>query len=145
MPSTAVSDSAVVAPLRLVLLRLGRRIRQQAAGGLTPSRMSALSTIERHGPLRLGELGTRERIGKSSVTRLTAKLEAAGHIRRVSDPEDGRSSLVGLTEAGRELLDASSQRADAYLARQVAALSDEERALLTASLPVLERLLEVKA
>ena len=145
MPSTIRPELEIVAPLRLVLLRLARRIRQQAADGLTPSRMSALSTIQRHGPIRLGELGERERIGKSSVTRLAAGLEQAGHIRRVVDPADGRSSLIDLTAQGMDLLAQSNARADAFLARQVAALPAEDLEQIADTLPILERLLDVKA
>lgn len=95
-------------------------------------------------PIRLGELGRRERIGKSAVTRLVARLEAECLITRVPDLEDGRSSLVQLTEEGRTLLQASSERADSYLAGQLAALPPEDRELLKATLPVLERLLAAK-
>lgn len=138
-------DLEVVAELRLVLHRLGRRVRQQADAGLTPSRMSALSTIARHGPLRLGELGAREGVGKSSITRIVARLERDGHIDRVEDPSDGRGALVTVTSSGRDLLAAASARAEAYLARQVAALPPVEREALAAALPVLQRLLAVRA
>jgi DNA-binding IclR family transcriptional regulator len=40
--------------------------------------LSALSTIERHGSLRLGRLAEAEQINKSTVTRLVANLEARG-------------------------------------------------------------------
>ena len=136
---------AAVAELRLVLLRLGRRIRQQADSGLSPSQLSALSAIARHGPLRLGDLARRERIGKSSVTRVVAKLESKGNIERQSDPDDGRCARVVVTRSGQQLLEESGRRADAYLARQVAALTPEEQERLQSAIPVLQRLLDVRA
>lgn len=145
MTDAADVDLAFVAELRLVLHRLGRRIRQRADAGLTPSRMSALSTIARHGPLRLGDLGAREGVGKSSITRIVARLEQDGHIDRIDDPNDGRGALVTITPAGRDLLGAANARAEAYLARQVAALPPGDRDALTAALPVLQRLLAVTA
>jgi DNA-binding MarR family transcriptional regulator len=134
-----------VARLRLVLLRLARRIRQQAETAVTPSQLSALSTVERDGPLRLGALAERERIGKSTLTRIVAALEDAGCVDRAPDRGDGRCAVISISEDGRALLAASRQRADAYLAGQVAALTVEERSVLEAAVPVLERLLEVPA
>ena len=95
--------------------------------------------------MRVGELARREQIGKSSVTRLVAKLEELGHLDRQPDPEDGRSYAVGLTGQGRQLLAESNDRANAYLARQFAALTTDDRRRLLDSLPALERLLDVKA
>jgi DNA-binding MarR family transcriptional regulator len=132
-----------VARLRLSILRLARRIRQRADTGLTPSQLSALSTIERHGALRPGSLADHERIGKSSVTRLLANLEAQGQVQRLPDPADGRCAFVELTDEGRSLLKAFSEQADAFLARQVEALSAQEQRDLLAALPVLERLLAI--
>jgi DNA-binding MarR family transcriptional regulator len=143
-PAPSARDLEEVARLRLSVLRLARRIRQRADTGLTPSQLSALATIERHGALHPSSLGHHERIGKSSVTRLLANLEGQGHIRRLPDPADGRSAYVDLTDQGRELLRIFSVQADAFLARQVDALSGEDRRRLAAAIPVLEQLLETK-
>jgi DNA-binding MarR family transcriptional regulator len=145
MPDLAAADLATVGQLRLCLLRLARRVRKRAATGLTPSQQSALSTIARHGPLRIGRLAEAEQINKSSVTRLVATLEAGGLILRTPDADDARSAQVELTTDGRRLMAESSRRADAYLARQIAALTPDEQERLLAAAPVLQRLLEVKA
>ena len=133
-----------MARLRLSILRLARRIRQRADIGLTPSQLSALSTVERHGALRPGELAHYERIGKSTVTRLLANLEAQGNLQRLPDPDDGRSTYVALTDQGSDLLKSFSEEADAYLARQVAALTPDEQRRLVDAIPVLEHILEIK-
>lgn len=143
--STTVAHLTEAAALRHTTLRLSRRLRKQSGAGLTPSQMSALATLERHGTIRIGELARLEQIGKSSTTRLAARLEEAGYIRREADPEDGRGYSVALTELGRDLLDASNERANAYLARQLAALDAADRRHVVAALPALERLLGVKA
>ena len=140
-PPVALSE---ITSLRNVTLRLTRRLRKYADLDLTPSQMSALSTLERHGNMRVGELARREQIGKSSVTRLVAALEALGHVHRDIDPEDGRSSHIGLSDQGAALLAESNKRANDYLARQVDALSPAERAVLLSALPVLERLIAHK-
>jgi DNA-binding MarR family transcriptional regulator len=131
-----------VEQLRLSLFRLSRRLRKRSEIGLTPSQQSAMSTIERHGPVRLSRLGELEQINKSSVTRLVAKLEARGLIARLPDTDDGRSWQVELTPAGRRLTEESSMRADTYLARQIAALPAGDQRRILEVIPVLQRLLD---
>lgn len=145
--STAVSvrSPSDVAALREAVIRLARRMRKHSGVGLTPSQLSALSTLARHGALRVGDLAAREQIGKSSVTRLVARLEALGLVARHPDATDARSWRVELTRAGRELLATSSEQADAYLVRQLAALPEADQRRLVEALPALERLLDVKA
>jgi DNA-binding MarR family transcriptional regulator len=145
MPALTATDTAVRARLRLVLLRLARRIRQEAGAGVTPSQLSALSSINYLGPVRLGSLAEHERISKPSVTRIVAALEETGYVERRRDSDDGRSFLVAVTPAGARVLEQSRDRADAYLARQLAALAPEDRAAVERSVPILEKLLEVEA
>lgn len=144
MPEKVALQGDEVSRLRTVLLRLGRRLRKRGVTGLTPSQLSALQVIERHGPVALGELARIEQVGKSTVTKLVAKLENLALIVRTSSTDDGRSALVELTTQGRELLVESSRRADAYLSDQMSTLSPEERRVLAGALPVLERLLEAR-
>ena len=142
MPSAGAVDLATVEQLRLSLFRLSRRLRKRSEIGLTPSQQSAMSTIERHGPVRLSRLGELEQINKSSVTRLVAKLEARGLIVRLPDTDDGRSWQVALTPAGRRLMEESSMRAGTYLARQIAALPAGDQRRILEVIPVLQRLLD---
>ena len=108
-----------VAPLREAALLLIRRIRKHSDTELTLSQMSALSTLQRVGAIRVGDLARREQISKSSVTRLIAKLEDMGYLQRGVDPTDGRSFVVAITGHGHELLAASHRRANEFLASEV--------------------------
>jgi len=137
-------DGIDIAGLREVTLRMTRRLRRHSDPELTLSQMSALSTLERHGPLRVGDLARHEQIGKSSVTRMIARLEGLGHLDRRVDDADGRSFHVALTQQGQELLTAANDRANAYLAERVAGLSAADRAAVRAALPALQRLVEVR-
>jgi DNA-binding MarR family transcriptional regulator len=143
-PSSPAEESAAVA-LTQSVHRLSRRLRKRSQLELTPSQMSALKTLERHGPLRVGELARLEQVGKSTVTRVVSKLEAAGYLRRWADPEDGRSFLVALTDHATGALQAAAARQHAYLMRQLEALDVADRDALFAALPAIEKLLEVKA
>jgi DNA-binding MarR family transcriptional regulator len=73
---------------------------------------------------------------------MLARLEDDGIVQRAADPTDGRSFLVSLTPAGRELLHEVRSRKDAYLAQRLSELDDEEREALARAADVLEHLLE---
>ena len=54
--------------------------------------------------------------------------------------DDRRVSRLRATDAGRELVDSVRRRRDAYLASRLAALTDEERAVLARAATLLDRL-----
>lgn len=54
--------------------------------------------------IRTSEIATLANINKQAVGQLAAELEAAGYVKRVRDPKDGRAKLVAFTEKGLELL-----------------------------------------
>lgn len=54
------------------------------------------------GPLRMSDLGERVVLSRTRVSRLVAELESHGLLQRESNPDDGRSALVALTELGRK-------------------------------------------
>jgi len=135
-------DPELAARLRLVLNRLARRLRSQAAGDLSPSLVSALVSIELHGPITLGQLATHELVRPPSVTRMVAALEERGLVRRETDAADRRIARVSLTDKGRRTLGHARTRKTAYLARRLRELDASQLVVLVDALPVLERLLE---
>ena len=137
-----ITQADLAVRLRLAIARTARRLRQEAGEELSPSQTAALATIDRHGPLTPSELAVRERIQRPTVTRIVARLAEGGLVQRTRDPQDGRSSLVALTPAGRELLARGRTRKDAYLARRLRELDADERATLQRAAAILERLLE---
>src|ERR1700761_5825297 len=46
--------------LRVAIARLSRRLRHHELAGLTPTQLSALATVERSGPMRLGDVAAAE-------------------------------------------------------------------------------------
>jgi DNA-binding MarR family transcriptional regulator len=126
--------------LRLAITRLGRRLRQQAAGQITASQLSALTSVSKSGPVSLGELAAIEQIAPPSMTRIAARLEESGLVERRTDLADRRVARVVITAAGTDLLDQTRTRRDLFLAKRLQRLSPEELQILTRALPVLERL-----
>jgi DNA-binding MarR family transcriptional regulator len=137
-----ISTTDLAHRLRPVLVRLSRRMRQEAGAGLSPTQSAALGTIDRHGPLTPSELALRERIQRPSATRVLAHLEEAGLVARTADPADRRSSVVSVTDPGRLLLVSIRDRKDAYLAQRLDRLSPEDLAALDRAAGILERMLE---
>jgi DNA-binding MarR family transcriptional regulator len=140
-PATA-TRAELATRARLVVLRLARRLRRTADGGLTATQLSALATIEIRGPLRLGDLAAHEGIAPPTVSRLVDHLEGAGLVRRHTDARDGRSFLVALTPAGEGLLAELRSTGTKLLEAAMARLDEDDRAALVAAVPLLERLLD---
>ncbi len=134
--------SGLAAHLRLVVTRTARRLRQQGGTDLGPSQLSALASIERHGPLTPSELAEIERIQRPSATRIVARLEEAELVERVADPADRRSFTVGINAEGRTLMKKLRTRKNAYLARRLRGLDEADLATLDRAAEILEDLLE---
>jgi DNA-binding MarR family transcriptional regulator len=142
---TTLTDSA--ARLRLAIVRTARRLRQEAVGTgaeLTPTAVSALASVERHGPLTPSELARIERVKRPTATRTLRVLGEAGLVDRASDPADGRSALVSVNAAGRERLRRLRGRKNAYLARRMRDLSADDVEVLERAAAILEGILEEK-
>jgi DNA-binding MarR family transcriptional regulator len=140
--STTISDVEVMpSQLRLVVMRLARRLRQEAGADITLSQFSALATVERRGPVSLKELAVVERITPPSVTRITTCLEERGLVVRTADAADRRVARLAITDSGRLLLEQTRSRRDAYLAERLQALSPPELQALSQALPILEGLI----
>jgi len=141
MPTAARTDSELASVLRMSLMRLARRLRaNRLDSGLTLTQLAALATLDRHGAMSPGDLAEHERVRPPSITRVLAVLESQGLTTRTQHPTDGRQQIVTLTEHGRALLIEDRAQREAWLARQLTALTPDERALLRAAAPVLERL-----
>jgi DNA-binding MarR family transcriptional regulator len=124
-----------------VIARLGRATAYIDAGvnarlaefGLTREAWDVLASLRRTGPPhRLSPTQLYLALMRSSgaMTHRLATLERAGLVKRVADPEDGRSILVQLTRKGLALVD---RVAPAHLANEqalLAGLNQEEQRTL---------------
>jgi DNA-binding MarR family transcriptional regulator len=137
-----VQDDETVNRLRMVVLRLSRRLRQQVHSGITPSQLSALAMVDRHGPLTLGDLANLENVQPPSISRIVGALEGEGWVERTADERDRRVSLVQTTAAGRRELRQIRSERSAWLRRRLDSLDEADRRCLAVALPALERLLE---
>jgi DNA-binding MarR family transcriptional regulator len=79
----------------------------------------ALSTAP-HG-MRITELRSDVLLTQPGISRLIARLEAAGLVERLDDPDDGRACRVRLTEAGERAQRAVGLRHGRHVAQTMAA------------------------
>ena len=127
--------------LRVSVMRLSRRLRaERLQTDLSLNQLAALGTLDRHGPLTPRELADHEKVQPPSMTRVLAGLEERGLILRTPHASDGRQHLVSLTADARVLLKEDRRKREAWLAQRLAELTQEERDVLRAAAPVIERL-----
>lgn len=128
--------------MRIAMARLNRRLRRETDGEQSASAVSALATVNRLGPISLGELAEAEGISRPSMTVLAASLEAQGLLARETDASDRRLVRVSVTGTGNQALIRSRTRRNAYLAVRLRRLGRAELQILESAARILERLLE---
>lgn len=139
--SVTLPYSDLATNLRVSVMRLSRRLRNQRGDHtLSANQTAVLGTLRRRGPSTPGELAEAEKVQPPSMTRTLAALEALGMVARHSHPTDRRQQLVSITPPAEALMNEDRRRRDAWMTRRLAALSKEERAVLRAAAPVLEKL-----
>lgn len=136
----AERDAELAARLRVVVGRLQRQVRRRAVGDLTLSQVSALVSLEQHGPLRAGDLAARESVSAPTMTRILAVLEERGLVAREVDSTDRRASWVLLTDTGAEVLTVLRRERTAFLADRLARFDEAGRRRLADAVEVLEQL-----
>jgi DNA-binding MarR family transcriptional regulator len=137
----AEAETELAARLRLVVGRLNRRIRIDGRESVPPLQLSAMVTVEEHGPLRLSELARREAVSVPTMSRVLAALDEQGLVVRTPDPQDARGVLVTLSDEGSRRLAQVRSHRTALVARRLARLDVAQRASLVAAMPALEALL----
>jgi DNA-binding MarR family transcriptional regulator len=132
--------SQLAGGLRTTVVRLNHSLRALGARrGVTPTRLTALATLEKSGQLRARDLAERLSITAASMSRLVEALEDGGWVDRQRDPEDGRAQLLSISSQGRAILTRMRSEGTGELAEAIGALPEADRDQLAAALPVLVR------
>ncbi|GAB2441645.1 MarR family winged helix-turn-helix transcriptional regulator [Nocardia tengchongensis] len=101
---------AINQAIRLLSLRHRARAAALLAPlGLHTGQEALLLELDRSGPMIQAQLSGALGCEPPSVTLMTRKLEASGHIRRSPAPTDKRASVVELTDSGRALAEQVKQ------------------------------------
>ena len=99
-------ESAITRISRVSNSRTGRkRIEDRSGIPLAQAGIHTLSAVCRMGPARIGALAEDVQLHQSRVSREVAKLVEAGFAEQLTDPHDGRATLVVATDKGHEARD----------------------------------------
>jgi DNA-binding MarR family transcriptional regulator len=130
--------------LRVTAGRLSRRLREEAQiGDFSWSQMKVLSRLEREGPATVTTLAQAEGIKPQSMGATVATLRETGLVRGDPDPNDGRQTVLSLTEAYRTRLASTRAAKEDWLNRVIEQRLDAaEQDELWRALALVNRLLE---
>jgi len=111
----------------LLLMMLGRRLREQAESalrvqGLSMRQLSVLGHLAHQPGLSYSELARRDGITVQSMQSTLLQLEKAGAVERLTAPGRGRTADLQVTESGLALLDRGREvlrAADKQLAKAI--------------------------
>ena len=123
--------------------KLKRRLRAQGSlGDLTPSQVAVLVQLERNGPATITVLARAEGMRPQSMGATVAVLQAAGLVEGRPHPNDGRQTIIALTDVCRERVAAARAAREDWLHRTISAeLPPAERDQLATGLALLHRVL----
>jgi DNA-binding MarR family transcriptional regulator len=135
---------ALAAEIHALSGRLKRRLREQAStGDLTPSQTSVLAHLDRQGPTTVTALARLEGVRSQSMGATVAALEAAGLVKGLPDPDDGRQTILSLTPACAALIsNGRAARTDWLLKNIEQKLTRQEQSQLAAALKLFNRLID---
>jgi DNA-binding MarR family transcriptional regulator len=135
----------VATRLRIGISAFRRRSHEALSeGDLTGPQLTALSRLERLGPVTTAELARREQITPQAMGSTVLALERLGLVARAADEGDGRRWLLTVTEAGLAALSSGrSAVTERMTSAMAASFTAEEIATLDAAAPLIGRLAEL--
>ena len=134
--------SVLATELRILINQLRHRLRDQThLGDYTWSQTCVIIRLERDGPATVSALARAEGVRQQSMGATISTLEAAGLVKGSPDPADGRQIILSLTDACREMIQASRAAKEDWLFRAIRSkLSPAEQEQLSTDLELLKRI-----
>jgi len=137
-PDIDASPMGVVARISRLARILDRQVEEgYAEYGLNTAQFGVLAALRRAGApycLTPTALYSALLVSSGAMTNRLERLTAAGYVRRIPDPQDGRSVLVALTPKGKRLIDRIVVEHYELERELLASLTDGEQARLAAVL-----------
>jgi DNA-binding MarR family transcriptional regulator len=110
---------------------------------MTPERLSALSVVEKRGPISVTALADTEMVRPATMSRMITALVEEGLVKRSGDKNDGRGVLVSVTPKGRRTFQRAQEHRLTHFAEVVQSLSDEQLSAMRDLASALERLTDL--
>jgi DNA-binding MarR family transcriptional regulator len=104
----AVTDAVVSASRALVGIAV--RALSATTDDLTMVQYRALVVLAYEGDQRIADLAENLGVNSSTAVRLTTRLARKGYVDRLADPNDGRATLVTISDPGRAMVAAVRSR-----------------------------------
>jgi DNA-binding MarR family transcriptional regulator len=121
--------------------RLTRQLRNlELPQGMTPERLSALSVIEKRGPISVTALADKEMVRPATMSRMVSALVDEGLVKRSEDKSDGRGVLVSATPKGRRGYQRAQQQRLRHFSDALHALTPDQLAAMQSLAAALEHL-----
>lgn len=102
-------------------IRVAQLLRQKAETILVPFGISfsryellALLMFSRSGALPMSKVSTRLHVPPASITHTVSRMEQEGLVQRIPDPNDGRGTLVSITDQGITLINTVTPALNAF-------------------------------
>jgi DNA-binding MarR family transcriptional regulator len=121
--------------------RLTRQLRNMALPqGMTPERLSALSVVDKRGPISVTALADKEMVRPATMSRMVSALVDEGLVKRSEDKNDGRGVLVSATPKGRRAYQRGQQLRLQHFADALGELTPEQLSAMRSLAAALEKL-----
>lgn len=117
-----------------VLVAIAARSLADAGEEVTLTQYRALVVLASRGPQSVAALAGAVAVTPPTASRLCDRLVRKGLVRRRTDRRDRRQVRIGLTEAGRHLIDAVTARRREEIAELLTAISPEAQRSVAAAL-----------
>jgi DNA-binding MarR family transcriptional regulator len=141
IPGAPPDPEAVADRLHSAAIHLLRRVRaEDAATGVTPAQLSALSVLVFGGPRTVSALAEAEQVALPTISRLVGTLERDGLVRRRRSDDDRRAVIVTPTRRAQRLLREGRRRRVQRLAGELERLPDRDLRTLARAAEILARL-----
>lgn len=142
LPTTTAASLAQ--ELRATMRKLRRKLREQASlSDLSAAQIAVLHHLENDGPTTVSALARAEGIRPQSMGAIVASLQDAGFVIGTADPNDGRQTLLSLTEAWHAWIVPRRAVRQDWLTRKIAAtLSPQEQDQVAQAIALINRLAE---
>jgi DNA-binding MarR family transcriptional regulator len=125
------------------LFRLAAEMVRRVNTEVSLTSLLTLALLERTGPRRVTELAAIQEITQPSMTALVNRLENAGLVMRLRDPDDQRAVRVSLSPVGTAYLRSFEKAGAERFVRLICNLPDDEAGAVAGATRALRHLWEL--
>ncbi len=138
---TSKEDKIIAQSLRNLVTKMNKRLRKQMSNPeqLSIAEHSVVSLLMSQKEMLPSELGGILNISSQFMSQVLNRLEGLKYISKKASPNDGRKTLVSLTDFGRTKIENSRQEREEWLAENISKkYTRAEKEIIKQALDLLE-------